>query len=155
MADDFSPQIAALSAGVPIVLLPVRIEARYFNGGDELRVRIYPDQIHADAHEPELTSSERDAGVAYWNALFAAPDPKTRTTTPWIDLASSAGPERGGVDRRGVAPDERLGLGHQRGRRRWFPTVTMRSGDWGRAARAAALPKRWLVVGSNADLSST
>src|SRR3569623_1770589 len=129
MADDFSPQIAALRAGVPTGLLPVRIEARYFYGGDELRIRIYPDQIHADAHEPELTAAERDAGMAYWNAIFASPDPKTRTTTPWIDLASSVGPERAAWIVKALTPTN--------------------------AVPAGAPPKRWLVVGANADLSST
>jgi hypothetical protein len=151
MADDFSPQIAALNAGVPIVLLPVRIEARYFNGGDELRIRIYPDQIHADAHEPELTAAERDAGMAYWNAIFAAPDPKTRTTTPWIDLASSVGPERAAWIVKALTPTNPVTAGATP----IFPAVTLRAGEWGKAARAAALPKRWLVVGSNADLTST
>src|SRR3569833_75672 len=151
MADDFSPQIAALRAGVPIVLLPVRIEARYYNGGDELRIRIYPDQIHADAHETELTAAERDAGKAYRNAIFASPDPKTRTTSPWIDLASSVGPERAAWIVKALTPTNAVTAGAAP----TFPPVTLRTGEWGRAARAAALPKRWLVVGSNADLSST
>src|SRR4029079_6791067 len=95
MADDFSPQIAALTPGVPIVLLPVRIEARFFNAAKELRVRIFPDQIHADAHEPELTTAERDAGMAYWNSVFAVPDPANRDTKPWEDLSSIVGAQRG------------------------------------------------------------
>ncbi|HEY4302947.1 MAG TPA: hypothetical protein VGM82_00660 [Gemmatimonadaceae bacterium] len=154
MADDFSPQIAALNAGVPIVLLPVRIEARYFNGGDELRVRVYPDQIHADAHEPELTATERDAGMAYWNAIFAAPDPKTRTTTPWINLASSIGPERAAWVVETLRPSNAT-TPIAPGAKPTFPAVALRTSEWGKAARAAALPKRWLVVGSNADLTVT
>ena len=94
MADDFSPQIAALTSGVPIVLLPVRIETRWFNSGNELRIRIFPDQIHADAHEPELTAAERDAGMVYWKAVFASPDPKKRKTTPWADLCAIVGAPR-------------------------------------------------------------
>ena len=54
-------------------LLPVRLEARYFDSGKGLRIRIFPDQIHADAHEPELTPAEACGGIAYWNAVFGRP----------------------------------------------------------------------------------
>ncbi|HEY4131063.1 MAG TPA: hypothetical protein VGM50_10620, partial [Gemmatimonadaceae bacterium] len=152
MADDFSPQIAALTAGIPIVLLPVRIESRFFNGGNELRVRIYPDQIHANAHEPELTESERDAGFAYWNAVFAAPNPKKRTTTPWKSFCATVGAPRASWIVQATTPTNVASLGKTA--TPTFPPVTLRTGEWGRAAHAAALPKRWLVVGSNADLGA-
>ena len=83
MADDYEARIAALAPGVPVALLPVRLEARYFDGGQELRVRIYPDQIHVDAHEPEPTAAERDAAMAYWRARFAAPDAAARGPQAW------------------------------------------------------------------------
>src|SRR5215207_11206012 len=50
--------VATLDGGVPVCLLPVRLETRFFAGGSELRIRIYPDQLHLDAHEPELTEYE-------------------------------------------------------------------------------------------------
>ena len=51
---------ATLAASHPIVLLPVRVETRYADvraGGRELLVRIWPDQVHVDAHDPRLTRS--------------------------------------------------------------------------------------------------
>lgn len=151
MADDFSPQIAALIPGVPIVLLPVRLEARFFNAGKELRIRIFPDQIHADAHEPELTASERVAGIAYWNAVFASPDPARRTTTPWEDLCSIAGAQRAAWIARALTPTNIAQLG-KTATTPAFPDTASRTSEWGRAARAAALPKRWLVMGTSANL---
>ena len=60
-------------AGLPLALLPVRIETAYLPstsvaGGTDLVVRVYPDDIHVDTHEPELTSAELAAGTAYWRA---------------------------------------------------------------------------------------
>ena len=53
----------------PVLLLPVRLETRFIDGanGPELWVRIYPDQIAIDTHEPALTAAEQTAGEAYWN----------------------------------------------------------------------------------------
>ena len=48
---ELEARVADLTADVPVALLPVRLEARFV--GDELRVRIFPDQIHLDSHEPE------------------------------------------------------------------------------------------------------
>src|SRR5690349_1953697 len=71
MADDFASQVAALAGNLPIALLPVRIEARFFADASELRVRVFPDQIHIDTHEEGLTAAERAAGEAYWRARIA------------------------------------------------------------------------------------
>ena len=51
---------------LPLVLLPVRLETRFFtlaNGTTELRVRVFPDKIHLDSHEPELTADEQTWGA--------------------------------------------------------------------------------------------
>ncbi|HTE44553.1 MAG TPA: hypothetical protein VK636_04850 [Gemmatimonadaceae bacterium] len=146
MADDFSPQIAALIPGVPIALLPVRLEARFFNGGNELRVRIYPDQIHINAHESELSPAEANAGVAYWRERFASPDVKTRTTTPWATLCAAATPQRAAWIIRVLMPTNVAQIGKTT--TPVFPVgIAFRPGEWSHAARATALPKRWLVIG--------
>jgi hypothetical protein len=50
---------AQLDTHHPVALLPVRLETRFIRdavGTGELLVRIYPDSIVADTHEPLLTS---------------------------------------------------------------------------------------------------
>ena len=45
----------------PVLLLPVRLEAVYratSAGEPELHIRVYPDDVHVDSHEPELTEAE-------------------------------------------------------------------------------------------------
>jgi hypothetical protein len=69
--------LAALECDVPIVLLPVRVETRVLQqpgGSWSLCVRVYPDGIHVDSHEAELTASEQDAGIAFWASLVAERD---------------------------------------------------------------------------------
>jgi hypothetical protein len=55
--------LATLDAKFPITMLPVRLEARYATNATALNVRIYPDQIHIDGHERELTAAESQAGT--------------------------------------------------------------------------------------------
>ena len=65
---------ALCASDLPLVLLPVRLETRFFaqpDGSSELRVRIYPDKIHLDSHEPELTPDEREWGTHYWEQDWA------------------------------------------------------------------------------------
>jgi hypothetical protein len=143
---DFAPEIASLAGGVPIALLPVRLETRWIGG--ELRVRIFPDQIHIDSHEPELTESERDAGRAYWSVRFASPNAAARTSSPWTALCAAAGPARAAWVARATTPTNVSQIGTTAAPA--FPRVTLRPADWSRAARAVALPERWVVIGLRA-----
>jgi hypothetical protein len=140
---DFEARVAALAGDVPVALLPVRLEARFV--ADELRVRIFPDQIHLDSHEPELTPYERTAGEAYWRARFATPDPDARPTSPWAELCGAVEPSRAVWVVEALTP---LNLDQLDGSAApVFPAAPGRDAEWSVAARAVALPRRWLVVG--------
>ena len=147
MADRFDHEVGALAGDVPIALLPVRIETRFVAG--ELRVRIFPDQIHVDAHETELTAGEREAGIAYWTARFGTPDPGDRDESPWRRLCGVLGPARAAWVAEALTPANVAQLGQPVGPD--FPDTAVRPAEWSRAARAAALPERWLVVGLRRD----
>lgn len=113
-----------LTTSVPIALLPVRLETRFFDMANavELRVRVFPDTIHVDAHEPECTTSEHAARTAW----LASP----RDLTAWRALVARIGVRRAGY----VAS---------------LPAATTppsRDAAWTRAARARLLPDRFTFV---------
>jgi len=94
-----------LESALPILLLPVHIETRFFEvpdsgGKRQLLVRIYPDDIHVHTHEALLTPEEIKAGEDYWRALTAAnrlSDPAVATDkkqAAWQHLRGYAGPQR-------------------------------------------------------------
>ena len=76
----------------PLVLLPVRLETRYRN--DELLVRVYPDQLHVDAHDPRLSAAEIAAGEDFWRAQWRTGTDRERAQRAWTALADRYGPGR-------------------------------------------------------------
>src|SRR3954463_12381930 len=92
LADVLSP-----APNQPIALFPVRLETRYFavpTGGFELRVRVYPDKVHVDTHEPELTDQEVLWGKHFWEQTWRAVADETAKKSAWQQLAERFGPQR-------------------------------------------------------------
>src|SRR3954447_20269460 len=58
-----------LTTDLPILLLPVRLSARFSPGFMQLRVRISPDDIHIDGLVRDLTDREKQLGKDFWAAL--------------------------------------------------------------------------------------
>ena len=74
----------------PLALFPVRLETRFFaqpDGSSELRVRVYPDRIHIDSHEPDLTPTEETWGKHYWTQLWRAGNNAQAQANAWRQLA--------------------------------------------------------------------
>ncbi|MCW3157699.1 hypothetical protein [Micropruina sonneratiae] len=136
-------------ASHPLALLPVRLETRY--AGDELLVRIYPDQVHVDAHDPRLSAAEQQAGKDFWRLQWRTGTNLARQQRAWTALAGRYGAGRAGwvvratrptnPDRRPtteVADDAPLPAEPA------FPAVEV--SDDRRTPVARLLPQRWTVT---------
>jgi hypothetical protein len=129
LLEDPALDVARLEARFPIVLLPVRIETRFVPEASELRVRIYPDELMADAHEPELSPAERAAGQAYWAAAAAGQE----SLAAWQVLLRAYPAPRAAWIVRATGPDAP-------------PPGFAKPPGWSRAVEARLLPDRFVVI---------
>ncbi len=120
----------------PVLLLPVRIEAVYVDlvGASELRIRVYPDDVHVDDHEPALTEGERSAGIAYWRAVRAAGADGAKRAAAWQAIVGVCGGGRAAWVRDSLTP---VGGPAEEPA---FPEVELRPEAWTRAAHTQLLP---------------
>lgn len=138
--------IGRLDGGLPVALLPVRLETRFADGGDTLRIRIFPDDIEVHSHEPELTDREHDDGVQYWVRRLAGPADETGDVErlgAWRDLAATHGVTRAGWIVEALTPTNVS----EPDAEPTFPDVARRASPWTRPPRTAALPERWVAIG--------
>ena len=144
----------------PLALLPVRLETRFFaqpDGSSDLRVRIYPDTIHLDSHEPELTRTEHEWGMHTWESIWRAGNDVEAQKTAWRQLADRFGDERGAWILHALEPTNKAQrptspvaasapLSHPPA----FPQVAVVNDDeqasWRRAPVARLMPDRWFAI---------
>ena len=101
-----------LDGSRPVLLLPVRLETRFIPVEEnyELWIRIFPDDIAIQTHEPSLTEDEYEAGCHYIRRIWwAGKKPcrddddeydekhekwQERWDSAWLEIAGEYGPER-------------------------------------------------------------
>ncbi len=140
----------------PVVLFPVRLETRFFelaDGSSELRVRVYPDKVHIDTHEPGLTADELTWGQHFWEQTWRAGNDEERAKAAWRQLADRFDPPRAAwvahelkPQNPGDSPKDPVGDGPLEKPPR-FPTPATQPEAWTRAPVARALPDFWVLLG--------
>jgi len=140
IGDDFTQ----LNTGLPLVLLPVRLETRFATGGaaQELWIRVYPDEIHTDAHEHELTDTEIAAGQTFWTTVWADVD---GAATAWQVLLQTVATPRAAWVVKVLRPTN-LGQDPQP-EAPAFGEPARKTDAWTRAAEARLLPDRFVALG--------
>ncbi|GIH07763.1 hypothetical protein Rhe02_58300 [Rhizocola hellebori] len=126
-----------------MVLMPVAVQTRFVSGPvagqpdavGTLLVRVYPDAILADSHEPLLTAAEVTAGQQYWRR--ARREGSERNA--WASLLTAATPERAAWIVDASTPSNADGDPV-------FTEMATRPDHWHRAPEARGLPERWVVV---------
>lgn len=140
----FTPEVltATLDGVHPVAMLPVRIETRY-DGPTRLRVRLFPDQVHIDAHDPAFTTDEAAAAQWYWEQRWAAGlDDADAAGLAWRGLVEKFRPGRAAYLVEALTPTNTPADGAPA-----FPSVPTRASSWSRPPVATALPDRFCVVG--------
>jgi hypothetical protein len=157
---EFSPELSEpLSFGPtsPLLLFPVRLETRFFpaaDGGSELRVRVYPDKVHINTHEPGLTDQEIIWGKHFWEQTWHAGDDMAARKLAWRQLVERFDAGRAAWIARALRPtnpkdrpaqfvpnDRPLPTAIN------FPDVATKDAAWTRAPFTEVLPNRWQVFG--------
>jgi hypothetical protein len=156
LGDDLSP------GDRPLLLLPVRLETRFAHladGGLELRVRVFPDTVHLDSHEPELTAGEQEWGRHYWTQDWSAGPDENARAAAWQQLADRFGAPRAAWIARCTEPANLADRPAQPAPPGSPPATLPRFPDlatapdevaWRHAPQARLLPDRWVAVLSSA-----
>lgn len=129
----------------PLLLFPVRVETRFAarrtGPGTDLLLRVYPDDIHLDSHEPALTEEEERRGKEFLAHVAAAPagtDRQEHIRQGWQRLTEQFGTTRAAWIAHVLDPSQ-------------SETVTRRNDSWTRAPHTQVLPDRWVAVGYRSD----
>ena len=120
--------INQLEKDYPIAMFPVRLETRFNRKNDqscELLIRIYPDAILANTHQPMLTKNEFKDGKYYWQT-------EGDTKSAWRGLVKSYGSNRAAWIVRQTSPEAK-------------DIIAFRQTNQTITPYADLLPDKWLV----------
>jgi hypothetical protein len=153
-----------LTATVPLLLFPFRIETRFVADvvnagvaeGPVLLLRVYPDTVSVSAFESALTADEISAGQAYWTQLWLAGSPPLDADTaraPWRVLAATYGAQRAAWIALQLTPvnaaDQPMAptpAGQQPSPSPQFPSPPTRPSSYEQAPATLTLPSAWTVA---------
>lgn len=86
--------IGRLDDGIPILMMPVRVETRFKKS--ELWVRVFPDDCWVDGFDPELSETELTNVRRYWTGTWQAGGIEDQERGAWTVLVEAHGSGRAG-----------------------------------------------------------
>jgi hypothetical protein len=152
---------ALLPSQQPLALLPVRLETRFFaqpDGTQALRIRVFPEALHVDSHERELTRDEHTWGLHFWQQTWRAGNDDAAQRRAWQQLADRFDAHRAAWIARVLRPTNDaadrpktpVAEGTALAPAPVHPAVALRAADaqdgWQRAPLARLLPRRWIAI---------
>lgn len=128
--------MSGIDPQIPITMLPVRIETRFAGtpASPQLQVRLYPDDVHVDHHDPRLTAGEVAAAKRYWSSVRTG----VASDQAWAQLLKDVGATRAIWVREALTPTNATGAPT-------FPDTATVDGNAGVPATARALPASFIV----------
>jgi hypothetical protein len=122
-----------LKAGKPVLCLPLRIETRFANPEKpRLLLRIYPERIFVDAHDPRLSKRETEIAQSMAKVVFKKEVSDAEKINIWQECIDTVGPHRARYLAQRIS-DKSL--------------VAERTDEDSRPSYLRLLPKQWIVRG--------
>ena len=109
---------------------------------NELCIRIYPDEIFKNGHEPNLLPSEWAAGKAFWEKICAKTEPEETT---WLNFSATMPPARAAWIVRTTQPENFTTGGVLPTQPKFKANPPLKDGAYTLPPTAQLLPERFVV----------
>jgi hypothetical protein len=143
-------------ADLPVAMLPVRLETRFIPAGADFDfcVRVFPDDLHVESHEPELLEDEVLFGRHFWEQIWRAVDKQDRRRAAWAQLAQQFGAPRAAWVARAIKPTnpqdrptQAVADNQPLPKPPQFPDPPRHAESWTRPPMVRTMPDRWAFFG--------
>jgi hypothetical protein len=168
-ASSLRSAIRLFSDRIPILLFPIRLETKFVKDERQLLVRIYPDDIVVETHEPNLTEEELEASHQYYRQLWRAGKDRSNVETEkrwkdaWRQLVETQGTYRAAyiaqqvesnfiingadnIENWNVRPDDPVGDDDDAPEPVIIKDLPMRPSPWSQSPRTYVMPDRFVVL---------
>lgn len=144
--------VDSMNPKTPVVCLPIKIETKFV--GNELWIRVFPDEIFVNSLEKELTRIEKVEAVSFWNKIYeiglagSQKEQSTKKKKAVSDLFSLFGKERTAWVLKSSRPINLLttdlfGAGKIFNSKPKIPNISLKEEEWTKPAFTDLLPDQF------------
>lgn len=131
---------------------PTRSVLPFIEDDQQLWVRIFPDDIAVNTHEPNLTESEYEAGKNYWIEMWYAGEDSSLEIGAWRGLTGGIGSQRAAWVAKqttptnpGSKPTSPVNRVDPLPTSPIFPTPALKNGPWTEAPKTKVMPDCFVI----------